>query len=139
MNAMTRKTAQDANDITPPDVTTVEGSLERTQMLLAEFRRDVARLLERVHRDVERLREATLGELGPLLGADRPDPEETRAERRIAEAIDEEQAMLRTRTMINEVIDERFRQLNELIHRAKVRQGVKPLQNQRLGASRRKL
>ena len=135
---MTDQPTQEADPVPRPDAPALESSFDRTQRLLQEFREELARLMAKVHRDVEQLREATLSELGPLPGADRPDEEEARAERRIAEIVGEEQAMLRTRTMINEVIDERFRQLNELIHRAKDRQNVKPLQNQRASASRRK-
>jgi len=135
---MTKEAAQGATELPPPGVAAVESSLDRTQILLAEFRDEVAHLLAKVHRDVEKLREATLGQPGLVPRADPAFADEAQAERSLAEAVGEEQAMLRTRTLVNEVIDERFRQLHELIHQARMRQSVSSLQKQRLGASRRK-
>lgn len=139
---MTHEAAESANEPRPPGVAAVEGSLERTQDLLAQFREEVERLLLRVRHDVDQLREAALGEPGPLPWADPAGAGEARAERQIAEIVGQEQAILRTRALVNEVIDERFRNLNELIQQARLRQGAGSAralrENLRGGASRRK-
>ena len=135
---MSNEAAPGATDLPPPGVAAVERSVDRTQILLTEFRDEVAGLLVRIHRDIDRLREATLGEPGPLPWTDPAAAEEAQAERRLADIVGEEQAALRTRALINEVIDERFRTLTDLIQ-AKLAHTGHPLQKLRAGASRRKL
>lgn len=135
---MTHDPAQDANEFPPPGVAAVERSFENTQNLLGEFRDELAHLVAKVYRDVARLREAALGETAPGPWPDPVRSEEAEAERRLAEIVGEEQAMLRTRQMVNELIDERFRVLTNLIQ-AKLTHHSSSLQKLRSGPSRRKL
>jgi hypothetical protein len=57
--------------------------------------------------------------------------------RRLAEIRAEEEAMQRIRKMVNDLVDERFRTLTDLID-AKAKQDSGSLQKPRSGASRRK-
>jgi hypothetical protein len=134
---MTNRAAQDVNGVRRPGVAALECSVDRTQTLLAEFRDEITHLVAKVHRDVDRLREAALGEprIRPTVGPDRIEEED--GECRLADIVGEERAVLRIRTMMNEVIDERFTTLTNLIQ-TKLAHGANPFQNLRAGPSRRK-
>jgi hypothetical protein len=134
---MTNESSQGDNLVPPPGVAALERSFDRTQGLLHEFREELARLVAKVHHDVERLRETALG------GAEGPpwiDPdcsEEARVEQRLAEIVGEEQLAVRTRALVHELMDERFKTLTDLIQ-TKLARGPNPLQKLGAAPSRRK-
>ncbi|TMJ18871.1 MAG: hypothetical protein E6G92_03330 [Alphaproteobacteria bacterium] len=134
---MTSESARGASEAPPPGVNAVEHSFDRTHALLGRFREELAVLIHRVHRDVDRLREIALGEPGPTPWIDPMLSESAAEERRLAEMAREERAVQRTTEMVNELMDARFRTLTSLID-AKVKQNAGALQKLRSGASRGK-
>lgn len=116
---MAKETVEDRNHIHRPSVGAVDRSVERTHVLLVEFKDEIARLIHRIHEDVDRLREMTLGEPGrsPRIEPDRPGQAE--ADRDLAGLVDQEQwelrMLARVERLIDKKIDKRFNQLNELI------------------------
>ncbi len=133
---MADQAADDADDVRGPGVTALEASVDRTQMLLAEFRDELTRLVAKVHRDVDRLRQVALGDspVPPPVGSERREEEDD--ERRLARMLGNDQAAL-NRAMINEVVNERFTMLDELIQ-ARLAHSANPLRNLNVGRSRRR-
>lgn len=136
---MTEKTGRHADEAREPGVAALEGSIERTQILLARFRADLAGLIAKVHRDIDQLRAAALGD-GLLLPPD--DPEALGGwdiERRLVGMEAAREGPIPTRAMIDAIVDERmdarFAALDQLI-RANLNTSRNPLQNLGLGRSR---
>ncbi|MEA3011390.1 MAG: hypothetical protein QOJ91_3082 [Sphingomonadales bacterium] len=136
---MTQKTDRHADEAREPGVAALEGSIQRTQILLARFRKELAAMVAKVHRDVDQLRAAALGD-GLLLPPD--DPEalgEWDIECRLAGMEAAREGPILTRAMIDAIVDERmnarFAALDQLI-RANLNASRNPLQNLGLGRSR---
>ncbi len=133
---MTDQPTREADLVPRPGAAVPERSSNPTQGSLQQFGQEFARLMAEVHHDLEQMREAAPGGPGvsPLID---PAAGEAAPQRRLAEIVSEEQAVARTRALLNELIDERFRRLTDLIQ-SKLARGPNPLQKLRGGPSRRK-
>ena len=116
---MTDKTAQGATKARGPGVAALEGSVEHTKVLLAQFREELMQLVADVQCDVDRLRKAASGDAVHRPEIDPEGVEERIAERRLADSVAAEQLTHRFRALTNQIVDERFEALDRLV-RAKL-------------------
>lgn len=112
---MTDKAARHASQVRGPGVTALEASVGRTQQLLADFREELVELVAEVQRDVDRLREAALGNSSPRPTAGRERDDDVCADLRLAETLGMEQATDRIREITNAIVNQRFEGLDRLI------------------------